>query len=76
MARLSPEYDTKTKDIREGDWWYCSGWYYPCEVIKYLGNDMWLVNPHHKGCVRMHSRAFREISPPSGKPERKFKHAQ
>ena len=63
MARLAVCYDTKTEDIRIGDWWLCSGWHYPCQVINYLGGDMWLVDPHHKGRVKMHSRSFKKISP-------------
>jgi hypothetical protein len=63
MPRLVSWSDTKTEDIRVGDWWFCSGWHYPCQVIDYLGNDLWLVDPHHKGRVKMHSRSFKKISP-------------
>ena len=63
MSRIKIGTEVKTEDIRIGDWWYCGAWYYPCEVVNYLGNDIWLVNPHHHGCVKMHSRAFHEISP-------------
>jgi hypothetical protein len=63
MPRLVTGNETKTEDIRVGDWWYCGLWHYPCQVIDYLGNDKWLVDPHHKGRVKMYSGAFHRISP-------------